>query len=72
MPDPLAQQLRPTWVTEAVGSVREAARIRWGFTNESWRVTTLEILSQPSLGAAARERWRDQLRACARWTSARG
>jgi Ser/Thr protein kinase RdoA (MazF antagonist) len=40
MPRIAAQELPPTWVTKAVGSVREAERIRWGFTNESWRVTT--------------------------------
>jgi Ser/Thr protein kinase RdoA (MazF antagonist) len=31
----------PTWVTDTVGPVTEAERIRWGFTNESWRVVTL-------------------------------
>jgi aminoglycoside phosphotransferase (APT) family kinase protein len=31
----------PAWVTDTVGPVREAARIRWGFTNESWRVVTV-------------------------------
>jgi Ser/Thr protein kinase RdoA (MazF antagonist) len=40
MPDTPAPQVPPTWVTEAVGSVQGAQRIRWGFTNESWRVTT--------------------------------
>jgi Ser/Thr protein kinase RdoA (MazF antagonist) len=34
------RQPAPTWVTEAVGSVREAERVRWGFTNESWLVAT--------------------------------
>jgi len=39
MPDPSAPQVPPPWVTEAVGAVQGAQRIRWGFTNESWRVT---------------------------------
>jgi Ser/Thr protein kinase RdoA (MazF antagonist) len=30
----------PEWVIAVVGAVRDAVPIRWGFTNESWAVTT--------------------------------
>jgi aminoglycoside phosphotransferase (APT) family kinase protein len=57
MPDTSPQQVPPAWVTEAVGSVQIAQRIHWGFTNESWRITTkggtaLVVTRMADLGAA--------------------
>jgi aminoglycoside phosphotransferase (APT) family kinase protein len=59
MPDTTRQQGPPAWVTETVGPVPEAHRIRWGFTNESWLVTTRRrrtlVVTRMADSAAAHE-----------------
>jgi aminoglycoside phosphotransferase (APT) family kinase protein len=59
MPDTTRQQAPPAWVTETMGPVSEAHRIRWGFTNESWLVTTRRrrklVVTRMADSAAAHE-----------------